>query len=136
MRPKFGGSFAQGIQHFLLARSCGLLLSQYISAQAVHGFQSDDVLTANIGDGAANVSFAVGTLAEFAGDIRGKARTRWLGHHAQRGHNLVIGKHVEVRRLAQRNTERLLHGVIENRIAGGVCKIGQHDSVFLGELLR
>jgi len=136
LRPKFGGSFAQGIQHFLLARTCGLLLSQDISAQAIYGFEADDVLTANIGDGTADVSLAVGALAEFAGDIRGEARTRWLGHHAQRGHDLVIGKHVEVRRLAQRNTERLLHGVIENRIAGGVCKITHDNRVFLGELLR
>ena len=111
-------------------------LSQYVSAEAVRGFQSDDVLIANIGDGAADVSLAVGALAEFAGDIRGKARTRWFGHHAQRGHNLVIGKHIEVRRLLQRNTERLLHGVIENRIARGVGEVAQHKGVFLGELLR
>src|ERR1700730_18597733 len=115
--PEVWWQLRQGIQHFLLARSCGLLLSQYISAEAIYGFEADDVLTANIGDGAANVSLAVGSLAEFAGDIRGEASIRWLGHHAQRHHDLVIGKHVDVRRLAQRNTERLLHGVIENRIA-------------------
>jgi hypothetical protein len=134
LRAKFGGSFAQGIQHFLLARRRGLLLSQSISAQAIYGFEADDVLTANIGYGAANVCLAVGTLAEFASDIRGEARIRWLGHHSQRSHNLVIEKHIEVRRLAQRNAKRLLYGVIENRIASGVGKIPNDNHVLFGKL--
>jgi hypothetical protein len=103
-------------------------------AQAIYGFEADDVLTANIGDGAANVCLAVGTLAEFASDIRGEARIRWLGHHSQRSHNLVIEKHIEVRRLAQRNAKRLLYGVIENRIASGVGKIPNDNHVLFGKL--
>ena len=39
--PEVWWQLRQGIQHFLLARSWGLLLSQYISAEAIYGFEAD-----------------------------------------------------------------------------------------------
>ena len=108
--------------------------SQYISAQAVHGFESDDVLIAKIGNGAANVRLTVGTLTEVTGDIRREAGVRRLGHQAQRGRDLVVGEHVQIRRLAQRHAERLLQRVIEDRIAGSVGEVADDECVLLSEL--
>ena len=57
-------------------------------------------------------------------------------HQMQRFSYFAIGQNIEEGRLSEFDAERLLERVIEDRVAGGVGEVGEHDRVFLGERRR
>ena len=61
--------------------------------------------------------------------------SRWARHQFQGRRDLVLGKHIQKRRLVERNAERRLERVVEHRIACAVGEIGEDDGVFLGQAL-
>ncbi len=128
------GSFAQSVQHFLLARCRGLFLCEYVSVQAIYSFEADDVLTAKIGDGAANIGLAVGALAKFTGDLGSQLCVNRTGHHFERARNLIVGEHIQEGGLPQRHSQGLLQRVIEDGVTRAVGKIADDNRVLFREL--
>jgi hypothetical protein len=129
------GRPAQRVQHLLLRRRRHLLLGQRVSAPAIHRLQSQHVLAAQTANRSSKVGFAACALAKFAGYLGREFRVSRTGHQLQILRHFAVGKHIQERRLPQGNVERRLQRVVEDRIAGGVGEITEHDRVFLGKRL-
>lgn len=56
-------------------------------------------------------------------------------HQSEGLHNFAVGEQIQERRLPQGNGERCFEGVIEYRIACAVGKIGDNNSVLVGQAL-
>ena len=130
---KFRRRRSERVQHFLLSRRAFLFLRKNVAGVAIHRFQADDKFVSDAGDRAGDIRLALRALAKFACDIGRERRIRRLRHHPKRRRHFVVGQHVQERRLAQRNAERLLQRVIEHRITGAIRKVGDEDSVSLGK---
>src|SRR4029077_18923835 len=54
-------------------------------------------------------------------------------HELQCLADLLVGKHIQIRRLPQIDSQRFLESAIENGVGGGVYEIRNQDRIFLGE---
>ena len=109
---------------------------QLIAIVAVHGFQADDVLRAQAGDGAFDGGGAGGALADVASEIVSEAGVFWLRHEGERLRDALVGEQVQERGLFQLRREALAKRAIEDGVAGGVDEVGEDDGIFFGELGR
>ena len=86
-------------------------------------------------DRSGQVGLAARPLAKLAGYFGRKFRVGRTGHQLQGLRHFAVGEHIQERRLPQRDGERCLQRVVEDRITGAVGKVGENDGVFLGQAL-
>src|SRR4029077_7151680 len=127
------GDLVKRLQHAFPAGSLALFFGERIAGVAVHGFKSDDILGAQAGNGSFEESFGPGAQANFAGDGRGNLVSGGAAHELKGLAKAAFGKNVDEGRLAQVYGQRLLQGIVENRLAGRVVKIGEDDGILFGE---
>src|SRR4029077_8228376 len=85
---------------------------------------------------AAQKRVAASSLTDFASYLLGQPFILRPFHHLQNIAYLLVGEDIQERRLFQLYTQPLLQCVVENRIAGGVGEIREHDGVFLRKTPR
>ena len=66
----------------------------------------------------------------------GDALVRLSSHELQGLADARLGQHIQIRRLFQLHGQGLIQSSVENRVAGGVHKIGEQDGIFFGECVR
>ncbi len=118
---------------FSLAAAVVCSCASVVAALAIHRLQSQHVLAAQAGNGPGNVCLAARALAELTGDVGREPGVGRTCHQLQCLRDFVLGKHIQERRLVQRNVECGLERVVEDRIARAVGKVGENDGVFVGE---
>ena len=93
-------------------------------------------MCAKTGDGAVDGCFCAGTLADLPlGLVVRDLLHRLLSHRFERVAYFVFRwKQCSERRLAKIYGEGSTQGVVEDGVAGRIGEIGQHNSVFFGEL--
>ena len=67
-----GGDCAEGLEDVLLVGGLGLLAGDVVAAAGVLGGYGDEVVVAELGDGAGEVCLDAFTLADLASDSRGE----------------------------------------------------------------
>src|SRR6202022_3997455 len=73
---------------------------------------------------------------EFPCYIAGHTLVRCTAHQMQRFLHLAVGENIEKRRLSELHSPSLLQGPVKYRIAARVVEVGQHNGVFLAQLVR
>ena len=113
----------------------GLLLHlrQRIAGGSVDRLQRNDIFTPQRRNGSGEHGLNVGALANFPADVAGETRVGRLAHQLQRLLHLGIRNDIEIRRLAQAHSQRLLESAVEDRITGGIGEVGEEDGIFFGE---
>ena len=124
----------QSLEHRFLARRLLLRFRQHVPGVAVHRLQANHVLAAQPGNRAGQHGLAAGALADLAGHLRRQTVTGGTAHQLQGLVHLALGNQVEKGRLLKLYRESLLQRVVEDRVAGRVVEVGEHDGVFVGEL--
>ncbi len=130
---EIGGGFVEGLQHLFFARSFDLLAGEGVAGLGVVGFQSDDVIVAEAGDGAGDDGFGVFAEGNFAGQVFGDALIGLAAHEAESVLNFGFGEQVEVGRLLELNGKGLLQSAVENGVAGGIDEFREDYGIFVGE---
>ena len=102
------GDLVKRLQHAFPAGSLALFFGERIAGIAVHGFESEDILGAQAGNGSFEESFGPGAQTNFAGDGRGDFVTGGAAHELESLADAAVGKNVEEGRLAQVYGQRLL----------------------------
>src|SRR5882762_9621010 len=75
----------------------------------------------------------MGALADFPANVAGDTDLRRFAHQLQGLLHLGIWNDIEIRRLAQAHSQRLLESTVEDRITGGVGKVGEENRIFFSE---
>jgi len=76
------------------------------------------------------------SLANFPGNFRSESYVGRPTHHAQRLPDLILGNEAEKGRLLELHRQALPQRAVEDRIARRVLKIGEDNSVFVGQHRR
>ena len=100
---------------------------------AVGGLQPERKFRSRARDRTRNIDFATRSLAKVPSSLRSKLGVRRSVHRLQRLSDLAFRKEVYEWRLLQRHGQRGLERVVEDRVAGGVGEVGEHDGVFGAE---
>ena len=129
-RTKPARDHGESVEHIFLSGRLHLLLIQGLAVAAIDGFQAQNVLGSEARDGAFEGGGASGAHADLVGYLRRQARVGGLVHESQGLLNALVGDQAQERRLLQLHSKALAQCSIENRIAGGVGEIGEHDGVF------
>jgi len=121
------------LQNFLAACRVGVGRSQDIAAAATQCLDADGIAVAHGGNRAGQQRFAGSPHANLAAHVAGDALAAGLSHQLQGLVQLAVGEDIEERRLFEVDRQGFFERAVENRIAGSVCEVGDHDGVFLGQ---
>jgi len=100
---------------------------------SVDRLQRNHIRTSQRRDGTREHGLNMRALANFPADVAGKTCLRRFAHQLQRLLHLGIWNDIEIRRLAQAHSQRLLESTVEDRITGGVGEVGEQDGIFFGQ---
>ena len=112
-----------------------LLARHHVAGLRVDRFEREDVVASERCDRAGEQRLQLLALRDFARD---RARDRLVGralHQPQGVAHAFVRKHLQERRLLERDRQRHLQRAVEHRLAGGVREVGQHDGVVRGQRL-
>ena len=122
----------QRVQDILFAVCLDLLARKGFTSADVDRLQGDGVVAAQAFDGAGEQGFDAVPQADFSADVGGDAVVRIAPHELQGLAGLLLGKHVQVRRLSQIDRQRLFERAVENRVGSGVHEVGDQNGIFFG----
>ena len=134
--PQLPGGGSERLQHVVFARRLHLLLLDGVAGPAVRGVERDDVALAELRNRAGDHRFARGTFADLARNRRCDFFIRAPAHQPQHPLQPLLRQDAQERRLPQLNFERFLQRFVEDRLAGAVGEIGEHDRIALAEGAR
>jgi len=100
-----------------------LLLGQSVAVLAVHGFQTENILVAQLGDGTINHGSALRATAYFESRLWSEPRIRVLAHETQRLPDARVGNQAEIRGLFQLHRQAQSQRAIKYRVTSRVRKV-------------
>ena len=106
-----------------------LLARHHVAALRVDRLETDDVVAAQAGDRARDERLQLFALRNLARERPGDALVGRALHEQQVLARALVRKHLQERRLFQRDGQGDLQRAVEHRIAGGVDEVGQDDRV-------
>ncbi len=117
-------------QYLLLAVGGSFGASHGVAGTAIHGAQLQNILFAEVGDGAIESGDTSDALAQVSGDLQCDAFVGRLAHQAQRLLDAALGDKAQERRLFKLHRQTLTQRIVEHRIVGAIGKVGEDDGVF------